>query len=259
VRGASPTVFRFFALVAVLSLPFYLLGAFGPDWTKVLPVPLPVSVLTIFVPFSAALWLAHREQGSPGVRMLLGRVFDIRRIRPASWLLPAFLLMPGAMLAAYMLQAALGQQTAARLISPPALAVSFAAFFIGAIFEEVGWTGYATEALQRRYSALTAALILGLFWQAWHIVPLAQAHRPPAWIFWHCLGGTGMRVLMVWLYNNAGRSLFSTIVFHAASNTGYFALQDKGASYDPLTLALVLWFLAALAVWRYGAQTLCRR
>ena len=254
-RGA-PSASRFLALVSVLSLPFYLLGALGPDWTKVLPVPLPIGVLAIFVPFSAALWLAHREGGFPAVRKLLRRIFDTGRIRPRIWLLPAFLLMPCAMVAAYAVQALLGHRPPAGLISLPALAASFAAFFIGAIFEETGWTAYATEALQRRHSALAAALILGLFWQAWHIIPLAQAHRPAAWIFWHCLGGVAMRVPMVWLYNNAGKSLFSAIAFHASSNAGYFALQDKGASYDPLTLALVLWVLAGLTVWKCGAQTL---
>jgi uncharacterized protein len=256
IGGTAPSALPFFVLVSVFSLPFYLLGALGPDWTKILPVPLPISVLTIFVPFFAALWLTHREGGLPAIRALLRRIFDIGRIRPPAWLLPAFLLMPSAMFAAYMLQRLLGQQTHASLISLPALAASFAVFFLGAAVEELGWTGYATDLLQRRHSALTAALLLGLFWQAWHIIPLAQAHHPAVWIFWHCLRGVAMRVLMVWLYNNTGKSLFAAIVFHATSNVSDFALDDRGASYNPLVLGLVQWLLVALAIWKYGAQTL---
>lgn len=249
---------EFFALVAVFSLPFYLLGALGPDWTQVLPVPLPISVLTICVPFGVALWLIQQETGWSGVRKLLLRVFDVAHVQPKTWLLPAFLLLPLAAFVAYTVQRLLGQAIPDTLIPPSALAVSFVAFFAGAVLEEVGWTAYATERLQRRYSAFTAALLLGVFWQLWHVVPHLQAHHSADWIFWHSLRGVAMRVLMVWVYNNAGRSLFTAITLHASSNVADYALPDKGASYDPLMLAVVLWLLVGLVVWGYGARTLTR-
>ena len=39
--------------------------------------------------------------------------------------------------------------------------VLFAAFFLGAILEEIGWTGYATGPLQERYGVLRAGLMIG--------------------------------------------------------------------------------------------------
>jgi membrane protease YdiL (CAAX protease family) len=38
------------------------------------------------------------------------------------------------------------------------------------VFEEVGWTGFATPWLQRRYSAVTTGLIVGVIWGVWHLL-----------------------------------------------------------------------------------------
>jgi|GEM_PF-2369365 len=62
----------------------------------------------------------------------------------------------------------------------------FLLFFIGAIGEEVGWTGYVTDPLQNRFGALKAALIIGTVWAVWHIIPFIQAYRTPIWILWQC-------------------------------------------------------------------------
>jgi membrane protease YdiL (CAAX protease family) len=53
----------------------------------------------------------------------------------------------------------------------------FAFYAFGALFEKIGWTGYATGPLQRRYGVLGAGLIIGTVRAIWHIVPwwLAKA------------------------------------------------------------------------------------
>jgi hypothetical protein len=52
----------------------------------------------------------------------------------------------------------------------------------------------------------------------WHGVPLVQASQSPAWIAWWCLYTVAARILIVWLYNNAGKSVFAAAVFHAMMN-----------------------------------------
>lgn len=37
------------------------------------------------------------------------------------------------------------------------------------IGEEIGWRGYATPHLQKRFSGLTACLIVSVIWTAWHL------------------------------------------------------------------------------------------
>ena len=60
----------------------------------------------------------------------------------------------------------------------------FVLFFILAIGEEVGWTGYVTDPMQGRWNALPTGIILGLVTAIWHFVPLIQMGRTPTWIAW---------------------------------------------------------------------------
>jgi uncharacterized protein len=62
--------------------------------------------------------------------------------------------------------------------------IFFFVFFVGAIGEEVGWSGYVTDPLQNQYGAFKASIIIGFIWAIWHIIPYSQAHQSPIWIFW---------------------------------------------------------------------------
>lgn len=258
-RSGLASVLNYFGLVAAFSLPFYVLAMLGPDLTKVLPIPLPISSLMIFVPFGVSLWLTHQEAGRRGVWDSLRRVFDIQRIREKGWLLPTFLLLPATLLLSLLIQRLFGQAVTLAAFSLPAVLLAFTVFFVGAIFEEIGWTLYALGRLQQHVTALNAALIVGLFWQAWHVIPHFQAHHSAEWIFWHCVRGVALRVLIVWLYNNAGRSLFTAISFHAVDNVGTFVWPITASSYDPLVFAAILWLLVLLVVWYWGSRTLTTR
>ncbi len=92
-------------------------------------------------------------------------------------------------------------------------------------FEEIGWRGYAQEALQRRLPVLTSSLIIGLFWGAWHI-PLffisgsyqagLGVATPGFWSFFIALL-VGSPVY-AWLYNRSGRVILAPILYHALGN-----------------------------------------
>ena len=78
----------------------------------------------------------------------------------------------------------------------------FIAFFILALGEELGWSGYVLDPLQQRWSALRTSLILDAVGVAWHLVPLLVImQRPPVWIAWWCVYAVAFRVLVVWLFN----------------------------------------------------------
>ena len=109
----------------------------------------------------------------------------------------------------------------------------FVLFFVLAAGEEVGWTGYATDPMQERWSALTTSIILGSVGTAWHFVPLILMGRTPTWIAWWTLGAVALRTLTVWLYNNTGRSLFAVVVFHATFNVGFAVFPNQGSHWDP--------------------------
>jgi hypothetical protein len=99
---------------------------------------------------------------------------------------------------------------------------------------------------------------LGLVWAAWHVIPIAQTHRSPAWIAWQCLTLVATRVLFVWLYNNTGKSVFGAVLFHAIGNVGYFLFPNYGSHYDPRITAPIVAFAAVIVAVVWGPRTLAR-
>ena len=68
---------KFFILVFVLALPFWLLGAFVTHVP--LPIHLPLSALQFVCPIIAAFILVSREEKHGGIKRLLKRVFDLKK------------------------------------------------------------------------------------------------------------------------------------------------------------------------------------
>jgi membrane protease YdiL (CAAX protease family) len=48
----------------------------------------------------------------------------------------------------------------------PVIALQVA--LLGPLSEELGWRGYAIDALQAKWSALVSSLVVGIFWSVWH-------------------------------------------------------------------------------------------
>lgn len=80
---------------------------------------------------------------------------------------------------------------------------NFLTFGIG---EEAGWRGFALPALQKRFSALVATLILALGWACWHIP--AFIYRPlhsqmnAAGIAGFFMSMAMGAIVLTWLYNS---------------------------------------------------------
>lgn len=252
-RSTSPL--HFFLLVFALSLPFWLLGAV----TELQLLPgLPMSALALLCPVTAAAILVHREDGTAGVIRLLKRTFDAQRISAKKWYAPILLLMPGVMVLSYGVMRVIGMSLPPPQFSALAAAGLFLTFFVGGVGEELGWSGYILDRLQRRSTALQAGVLLGLAWAAWHIIPLGQAQRSWTWIAGWCLSTVALRVLIVWIYNNTGKSVFGTIVFHAMSNLGWQLFPVHGSHYDPRVTGPILALAAAIVTAGWGPRTLAR-
>ena len=241
---------KFFLLLFGLSVPFWLIGAVT-DWR--LFSGLPVAAIGCVCPGASALLLLYRQDGSAGVIALLKRSFDAERIGSVGWYMPILLLLPGTMALSYLAKRWLGSLPTVPAVSLPAVPVFFVVFFIAALSEEIGWSGYVIDPLQERGGALSAGLVVGMVWAIWHFVPLVQAHRSPEWIAWWSLGTVAFRVLIVWLYNNTGRSIFAATLLHAMSN---LCTLTVSAYYDPHVFSPILAFEAALVIIVWGPRTL---
>lgn len=249
---------KFFLLVFVISIPFWLIGVLTGHLPKEIPISLPISSLMAFSPLIAALILTHREDKSNGMKNLLKRIFDYNRIKKKIWYIPVFFLMPGIMVLSYGLMVLIKLPLPEPHIVFQMIPVFFLVFFITAIGEEAGWSGYIIEPMQNQWGALKAGIILGLVWAAWHILPYIQAHHTTSWIVWQCLGSVGLRVIIVWLYNNTGKSVFAAIIFHALINTSEFMFPNYGSHYNPAISGIIIIIITIIISFLWQSKTLAK-
>lgn len=245
---------RYFALIFLLSVPFWILGAVVTELP--IPINLPISALGAFMPAVAALIFVYREKGVDGAKALLARIADWRRIPSARWVAVALLFWPATLALAWVLMRLAGAALPEPHIALAVLPVFFLMFFVGAIGEELGWQGYIYDRMEGRWSALAASLLLGLVWALWHTVPYIQTRHDAQWIVWHSLVTVLLRVVTVWLYVNAGRSVFAVLLFHTMCNVAYYLFPNYGSHYDPVYAFLILAPATAALVWLWGPRTL---
>jgi membrane protease YdiL (CAAX protease family) len=247
----SPLVF--FLLAVVLIIPFWVFGAI----TGLQLAPgIPVAALGAFCPMLAAIILVYREDKRTGVVALLKRSFDFKRIKDKRWYAPILLIMPVVTVLSFWVL----RLTGVSLPSPqiailPTLALCVVAF-IAALGEELGWSGYAIDPMQARWGALKASIILGIIWAVYHYIGLVQAHRSVEWIAWWTLFTVAARVIMVWLFNNTGKSVFGMALFHMTLNVTWQLFPIHGSYYDYRVTGLILAVVTAIVVgvWGPGMQ-----
>ena len=228
----------FFALVLVFSLPFYALGATGGRLPGL--SILPLSALMTFVPMTVALILVYRQRGFASVMALLKRAVQVRGLCHPGWLLIALLFMPIVCVLEFGVLRLAGNAMPLPDIVPSYAVFLFVVFFIGAIGEELGWQGYAYPALRRRLGVLQSATVLGTIWALWHVIPFVQLGRSPEWLLWHSLSAVALRIIIVWLFENAGMSILVAVVFHTMINLSWALFPIAGSFYDPFVTFVIV-------------------
>ena len=126
-----------------------------------------------------------------------------------------------------------------------------------AVFEEIGWTGFAIPHVRQRYGVFATGLIVGVLWGAWHLltnvfwaIGATSGELPlsifvPVSVIGMLIGYlAAFRVLMVWLYERTG-SVFLAIVMHASLTASVLILDPAG--------------LSGAALLTYGLRTRRRR
>jgi membrane protease YdiL (CAAX protease family) len=247
------SVFPFLILVFALSIPFWILG--GVLDVQLLP-GLPIGALAVFTPGIAASVMVYRDGRFLAVRRLLRRSFDADRIKDRRWYFLFVLFNPAVAILSFQIMRAMG----ITVPNPPPLTLAvfpLGAFaFIAALGEEIGWTGYATEPILRRWGIRLGGMLLGVVWAAFHLILLTQVDRSLQWIAWWSLGTLSLRTIMVWLYGHAGDSVFAAAIFHCMINLSWQLFPVNGSFYDPKIFSLVTLALGVLiaTTWRLASQ-----
>lgn len=244
---------EFFILVFALAIPFWVFGAKGLP----LQINLPISSLQFVCPFIVALILVYRENGLDGIRRLLKRVLDHKVIKQRIWYVPIIFLPPAIMLLSYWVMRLMGLPLPEPYIPFLAIPIFFIMFFVAAACEETGWSGYVIDPMQDRWGALRAGIILGSVWAIWHAIPWLQVNTP-TWTAGQFLSTIGLRILIVWIYNNTRKSVLAAILFHDMFNVSEFLFPNYGSHYDPVVSGIITGIVAAVVAFLWGPKTLAQ-
>jgi membrane protease YdiL (CAAX protease family) len=255
-----------------LSTYFFL--AYAVSWSIAVPLalqaqgllttnlPWALHYLTAFGPAASALICAML------LREPMGAARSIARGRSAVWWAAGFG-SPLALFAVAQLAArAVGQPAPAwadlgRVNFLPDLGVAAWALWLltSGIGEELGWRGFALPRLQRTHSALTSSVLLSMAWAGWHL---------PAFFYLPSYAAIGLRILpgffvgilagsivLTWLYNGSGGSVFAAVLWHASFNFVTGSPSAAGLAAAVTSTLVIVWAVAI--VWRYDWATLANR
>jgi len=267
----------FFLLAFVISwVPLLASAAHALGWSPI-EVPLAWLVVAGCGPALAAVILVARQAGWDAVKELLGRLLHWRV--GLAWYVVVLVSPIAFLLVGITIHVALGGQ-APNLADPPLLrevaqgaapllflAIVFVQQGLVLIGEEVGWRGYALPALQARYSALVASLILGLVWGLWHLplilTPQARSGVAEVPVLLFLLDIVASSVFYAWVYNNTRGSLFAVTLLHTVTNTAVVFLPVTSIAETDvrpfLAVIIARWVVVGLIVADAGRHTLMSR
>ena len=227
-------------------------------------------LLGVTGPMVTGIGFTYLTRDRDGRRDYWSRIVGVRRIS-AMWFLVILLFVPIVNLVAAGVDLLLGGTGATwgealRNLASNPLSIIPSILFASLVpfIEELGWRGYVLDRLQERRTALTASLVLGVVWAAWHLPLFFVAGSYQAglgvgtlefWLF--MVGVVPLTVAFSWIFNNTRRSTLAVILFHAMVNfTGELIALTERAD----TLSVLMWIVAAVAiVTLFGARTLAGR
>jgi membrane protease YdiL (CAAX protease family) len=183
-------------------------------------VPFFLLPAVLFAQLLPAVLVTAAVGGRPAVRELFGRVFRWRF--SLVWYLVALLAIP---LAALLISVVFFGTGAVRaLVTDPSIIVaylvSFTALPLVNLWEETAWTGVIQARLAVGRGPLLAAAITGVFFTLVHL-PLRLGQpvgELVAGLFFGAILGTGLRIMIGWLYYVSGGSVLLAAIVHVTFN-----------------------------------------
>lgn len=263
--SSSPTTPRFRAMVARRPIATFLIMTYVIGWATQLgafKLGLPAmpslwagAVLGLLMP---AILVTAAVSGRAGVRDLLRRSFKWRV--GAGWYLLAVLglLLTSVLVASVFLG---GGPLVALVQKWPLFFTTFLPELVMAlvliqVFEETAWTGFMQDRLQDRHGPLLASVLVAPAFSGWHLMAnVLEAGQisvePFAKLAAQIVMSIFFRVVIMWLYNGAGRSVIVVALFHSAFNsaTGSGAMEYTSQLISgPLSQLIPVAILALVAI-----------
>jgi membrane protease YdiL (CAAX protease family) len=142
---------------------------------------------------------------------------------------------------------------------PQFAAAVAATFVIVGLFEELGWRAFLLPELRRHRTALTAALVVGLFWTPWHLPELISdpSQRP---LIQFAVLLMSQSIIFAWLYISTAGCLPVVMLAHAAYNSfARLLLADLPSEHYTRAwwvMSGISLIIAAGVIWHAGGTSL---
>ena len=252
--------------LGMLPLFFYQLDLSTLTFSTPVPIVVGIGIeLTAYAPTLAALLAVWLVPGGGGVRNLLR---PIARWRVGvGWYVLALAGPTGLFLIGDLIRLILGLPLPAIPFTFPELAsfgLLVGALIAGSFGEEVGWRGIGQPLLQARFGALTAAVIVGILWSAWHLWPvlapggLGSTDASDVVLTFVRLIATA--IVYAWLYNSTGGSLLIVMLAHAGHNIAVRLVPlDATLRHGDPIVTLLYGLAATIVVAMTGGRWLNRK
>jgi membrane protease YdiL (CAAX protease family) len=207
----------------------------------------------LMAPFLVSVVMIAASKNPDLKKDFLNRLVNPKLIQPK--MLPALLLiMPLSVLASIALSLPWGGSVSQFQLAE---GFSFSSGFVpvllllllAAIFEELGWRGYAFDSLQSRYNLFTASIMFSILWSLWHL-PLILVNNSYQYEIFHqsiwfavnfFVGVIPMGVIISWICPKNRKSVMAAILFHFIINMSQeiWAMSQTTKCIETVVLAAV--------------------
>jgi membrane protease YdiL (CAAX protease family) len=202
----------------------------------------------IHAPTIAAMIVAFGDEGFEGIKELFRELkyWRFKRV----WYLRALLIFPLSILAALLLMSTYSQ----RFIPVFSISILVFAVFFSALWEEIGWVGYAIPRMLKRNYPLKTAILFGIIHMFWHLAAdywgssvffgkLYVIH----FLLW-MVGLIVLRIVILWMYIRT-KSLVLSWLTHFSYTGGQILMTTTLSAVDTLlwNFAFVLIILLVIA------------
>jgi uncharacterized protein len=242
----------YFTLTFAATFALWLAGAYVSHRDDLRGLYMPLMLPGLMTPFLVSLIMVYSSGNARLKRDFVNRLTNLRLIRVR--MLPALLLlMPAVVLFSIVLSLPLGQSASqfrlADGFSFSGFAPALVILMLAALFEELGWRGYAFDSLQSRSGYLKATLLFGVLWSLWHL-PLVlvkdsyqyEICRQSVWFGLNFfLGIIPMGIIISWFCAKNGKSIAAAVLFHFIINISQEMLEvtQVTKSIETVVLAVV--------------------
>ena len=220
------TPIRFFVVTFLWTWSFWgiliIIGMLNLPISDVIfqAISMPIVIIGAFGPAVGAISSVYVIEGKGSVRNFLGQFLSLK-FGLKAWL-AIFLVLGGASIIAWILPEFFGEDRIRTFF--PSVFV-FPIYIIIMVFfgggqEEIGWRGYISPYLEKRFGLIVGGLILGIVWAIWHL-PLwfiSGASQAYMNFLGFMLKTIGYSYFFSWVIKESGNRLFSGLVAHGVAN-----------------------------------------